>query len=72
MMLKCPLREKGREVVEGDGKKKVVVGGVGSVHKGRGWWLCFPVNTELQRVRGERFSDGYAERNMQPEFKMLV
>lgn len=23
--------------------------------------VVFPVNTELQRVRGERFSDGYAE-----------
>lgn len=34
--------------------------------------VVFPVNTELQRVRGERFSDGYAERNMPPEFKMLV
>lgn len=29
--------------------------------------VVFPVNTELQRVGGEGFSDGYAEK--QPRFK---
>lgn len=68
MMLKCPLREreemkcteKERERErkrgeEGDGKlaryTKAEVG------------VVFPVNTELQRVRGERFTDGYAEKH---------
>lgn len=45
-------RERGG-VEEGDGKlaryTKAEVG------------VVFPVNTELQHVRGERFSDGYAE-----------
>lgn len=57
MMLKRPLRErekrKWREMEREEGKlaRYTKVG------------VVFPVNTELQRVRGERFSDGYAEKH---------
>lgn len=53
--------------VEGDGWRKRERGGV---EEGDGKLarytkaevgVVFPVNTELQHVRGERFSDGYAE-----------
>lgn len=55
---------KGREEVEGDGQRKREKGGGGG---GLARYIkaevgvVFPVNTELQRVRGERFSGRYAE-----------
>lgn len=48
-----------------------VGGGVGSYTKAE-VGVVFPVNTELQRVGGERFSDGFADSDVRPEFKMLV
>lgn len=65
MMLKCPLRErKGRKWKEIDRERVrevvVVVVGFAQCTKAE-VGVVFPVNTELQRVRGERFSDGYAE-----------
>lgn len=67
MMLKCPLRErkewKWREMVR---EKERDGGWEGREEKLARYTkaevgVVFPVNTELQRVRGERFSDGYAE-----------
>lgn len=57
MMLKCPLREREER------KWKEMDGGRGELaqYTKAEVGVVFPVNTELQRVRGEGFSDGYAE-----------
>lgn len=64
MMSKCPLREKkGRMWTRKKGERRRKGGGGGSWlgTQRRKVGVVFPVNTELQRVRGERLSRGYAE-----------
>lgn len=66
MMLKCPLREREKrkwKEMDREIERERVEGGEGKLarYTKAEVGVVFPVNTELQRVRGERFSDGYAE-----------